>query len=366
MVIAAVATPIQNYPDAEAGAKAAARAINARGGIKGRQIEITVCNQQSNANVAAACARRAAEENFTAVVGEAHNLNAFTLPILTANKIPSIGLTPFGTVADWSSPYSFPLHAGNPGSTMGLVYAFKQLGQKRIAIVPIETATALAQAKLVKNTIGAAKLTYAGTIAIPQGITDYGPYAQRLREMRADAAIIIMGPAQTTPLVRTTASIGYRVRWGHNAGSIGEPEAASMGSLAEGMLIAGNYPSYHDTQFAGIRRFNEEMAAAGYKDDPIYFRQIGINAWLSVYAVQALAATMTGEINNLTLTAAANRKGRVYKLFDLIEWTPGDKGPVAFPRYTNDKQYFLTIKDGKIVDSTVKPLHPLKLQHFVR
>src|SRR5438128_12135544 len=46
MVIAPVATPIQNYPDAQAGAQAAAAAINKAGGIKGRQIELTFCNRQ--------------------------------------------------------------------------------------------------------------------------------------------------------------------------------------------------------------------------------------------------------------------------------------------------------------------------------
>lgn len=366
MVITAVGTPIQNYPDAEAGAKAAAQAINRRGGIKGRQLEILVCNQQSNANTAAACARRAAEEGVVAVVGESHNLNASTLPILQANAIPSIGLQPFATVVDWSNPYSFPLHAGSAGNTMGLVWGFKALGAKRIALVPQETATALAQAKLLRNTIKAARLTYAGVIPLPTGITDYSPYAQRLREMNADAVVMVAGFPSSLPFIRTAASVGIRPKWGHNAGTIGEPEAEQLGSLAEGMLLGANLPSYRQTTYRGIRVYNAEMRAAGYGSDPIHFRSIGINAWLAVYAVQALAQTMTGEITNRTLFAAANRKGRTYKLFDLVEWTPGDKGPAAFPRYTNDKQYFLTVNDGKIVASTLKPVNVLKLQRFNR
>src|SRR3989442_2729504 len=53
-VIAPVATPIQNYPDAQAGAEAAAQAINKAGGIRGRQIEIGFCNTQSAVNQAVA------------------------------------------------------------------------------------------------------------------------------------------------------------------------------------------------------------------------------------------------------------------------------------------------------------------------
>jgi ABC-type branched-subunit amino acid transport system substrate-binding protein len=366
MVITAVGTPIQNYPDAEAGAKAAAAAINRRGGIRGRQLEILVCNQQSNANTAAACARRAVEEKVAAVVGESHNLNAFTLPILAAAGIPSIGLQPFATVVDWSNPYSFPLHSGSLGNTMGLVWGFKALGAKRVALVPQETATALAQAKLLRNTLKAARLQYAGVIPLPTGISDYSPYVQRLREMNADTVIMVAGMPSSLPFIRTAASVGIRPHWGHNAGTVGEPEAETFGSLAEGMLLGSNLPSFRQTTYRGIRVFNAEMSAAGYGGDPIYLRSIGLNAWLSVYAVQALAQSMTGEIDNRSLFAAANRKGRTYKLFDLVEWAPGSRGPAAFPRYSNDRQYFLTIKDGKIVASPLKPLNVMKLQRFNR
>src|SRR5438034_11765619 len=81
-VLAPVATPIQNYPDAQAGAQAAAAAINKAGGIKGRQIEITFCNTQSQANVAVGCARQAVDDKATAVVGHISTLSTLEEPIL--------------------------------------------------------------------------------------------------------------------------------------------------------------------------------------------------------------------------------------------------------------------------------------------
>src|SRR5438034_9826610 len=80
-VIAPVATPIQNYPDAQAGAEAAAQAINKAGGIKGRQIEIGFCNTQSNVNQAVACARQAVEASAVAVVGHVDTFSALSIPI---------------------------------------------------------------------------------------------------------------------------------------------------------------------------------------------------------------------------------------------------------------------------------------------
>src|SRR4051794_10278770 len=67
MVIAPVATPIQNVPDAEAGAQAAAAAINKAGGINGRAIQIEFCNTRSAVNAATQCARQAVSDQVVAV-----------------------------------------------------------------------------------------------------------------------------------------------------------------------------------------------------------------------------------------------------------------------------------------------------------
>ena len=61
-VIAPVATPIENYPDAQAGVEGAAAALNKKGGIKGQQIQVKFCNTNSNANSATACGRQAVSD----------------------------------------------------------------------------------------------------------------------------------------------------------------------------------------------------------------------------------------------------------------------------------------------------------------
>src|SRR3954466_5422545 len=58
-----------NFPEHSVGLKAAVTAINKRGGIKGRQIQLSTCPDKQDQNTAAACARRAVSENPVAVVG---------------------------------------------------------------------------------------------------------------------------------------------------------------------------------------------------------------------------------------------------------------------------------------------------------
>ena len=53
MLIYTANSPAANSPEALAGAKAAAMAINSTGGIDGQQIQIIGCNDQFSANIAA-------------------------------------------------------------------------------------------------------------------------------------------------------------------------------------------------------------------------------------------------------------------------------------------------------------------------
>src|SRR5262245_53102293 len=56
-------------PEIPEGAIAAAKAINAKGGIKGRPVEIIRCDTKNDPNVATECGRRAVSEGVVAMVG---------------------------------------------------------------------------------------------------------------------------------------------------------------------------------------------------------------------------------------------------------------------------------------------------------
>ena len=109
-VIAPVATPIENYPDAQAGVEGAAAALNKKGGIKGQQIQVKFCNTNSNANSATrACGRQAVSDNATFVTGYLGTQSALIIPILSQANIPIIGSRSGGNPIDWTSPDNFPL-----------------------------------------------------------------------------------------------------------------------------------------------------------------------------------------------------------------------------------------------------------------
>jgi ABC-type branched-subunit amino acid transport system substrate-binding protein len=369
MVIAPVATPIQNYPDAFAGAQAAAAALNKKGGIKGRQVEILTCNTQSNANSATACARQAVSEGVLAVVGGISTLSTIEFPILQQGGIPSVGFQTSGNPVDWTNPMSYPFVGGSTASYMAAPFAFKKLGKKRLVIIFQDVPSAATNAKLVRNAARTAGMPVVGTLQLPGATTDFAPYVQRLRQMEPDSAIFINSPGVSGGMIRNSVALGVRPMWMHNTGSIGEPEAAQIGAPSEGMLLGSIFPSFRDTaRYPGIKRFVDEMRAAGKASDEINLKPLGINAWVSVYAVAEAATWVKGTLTPSSLNAAMRAQKKTVKIQGLVDWRPGAKGPAAFPRWTSIKVYWNTVKDGKIVawGSQLPPTDVLVALKYVR
>jgi branched-chain amino acid transport system substrate-binding protein len=91
--------------------KAAVAQINAAGGINGHPINITICDDQYNANVAQSCAEKAVAAHDVAVVNGEEDFSASVIPTLQAANTAFIGNL-VQTVQDATSPVSFPLTGG--------------------------------------------------------------------------------------------------------------------------------------------------------------------------------------------------------------------------------------------------------------
>jgi ABC-type branched-subunit amino acid transport system substrate-binding protein len=353
--IASVGSPIQNYPDIPAGAEAAVKALNAAGGINGHPVEFEMCNTQSDANRAVACARKAAQDKALAVVGQLDLFTAQTLPLLASANVPSVGINTPGNQTDVQHEIAFPLHAGAFANYKALPFGFAQRGVKRVAVLAADVPSALFDADLVEESTEQAGLKFAGTIKIPTtGVTDYAPFAQQLKKLNADGVALITTPAQTQAMMKTNASIGLDVQYGHNGFSFGESEAATLGDTAEGILLASPFPDARETEVPAVKAFVDEMTAAG-KTKPIELRPAGFNAWLSVHAVATIAKDLGEDVTGETLKAALGKATGV-DLKGLIQWSPGTTGPKGYEKVSNWKAYFVTIKDGQLTGADIDPV----------
>lgn len=367
-VIAPVATPIENYPDAQAGVDGAAAALNKKGGIKGQQIEVKFCNTNSNANSATACARQAVSDRATFVTGYLGTQSALIIPILQQANIPIIGSRSGGNPIDWTNPDNFPIAGGSASNYQALPFALKKLGKKRLFVSYQDVPSAATNAKNVIRAAKIAKIPIAGSMVLPGATTDFTPYVQKLRDANPDAVMFINSPGVSGGLMRAADALGVKPVWVHNAGSIGEPEAAQIGGPANGMLIGTDLPSFRDTQYPGIKHFLADMKAAGKDGDPVNLKVTGISTWATVQAVRLLAPNVKGAITNTSLLAALRAQKKPINVEGFLDWRPGVKGPAALPRWNIMQNYFVTIKNGQAVSwgKNLPPIDLIKSLGFVR
>lgn len=368
MVIAPVNNPIQSFPSIEPAAKVAADEINAEGGIKGEKVEILFCNTASEVNKAKDCAREAVQQHVAAVVGQIDIFTTQDVPILQQAGIPDVGLSSNGNPIAYQSPDVFPLQAGTLGSYVAQPVAAKQVGKHSIAVAAANVPSALVDAEEIEKVAKEVGVKYTGTVEVPDtGVSDYSPYAQKIASGHPEAVVNILSPAPDLGILKSAQSIGLTPQWMNVTQAFGEQEASQAGGLGEGMLIASPFPSVRSTQYPLIKTFDEQMEAHGISPQETAATtyphwMLGINGWLSVWAVDKAAQSISGPLTASSLTSAMNKETNL-ELPGGFKWSPATPGPKGFPRVSNWTQYFITIKNGK--EETVSSIKPVNGAKYV-
>jgi len=365
MGVASVGAALSNYPDVEAGAAAAVKAINDDGGVNGHMLEYSFCNTNGDANKASECLRAAVEHEVAAVVGRADIFSETTTGILEAAGIPDLGIFASGAIADATSPMSFPMTSGNFGTYLAAGYAAKAVDAESFAIVAVDVALAHTQADLAAAAAADAGYDDVQIIYVPaQGITDYAPFAQQLAETEAEFALTMLGPARTQSFYKATNAMGLETRLLTTAYSFSDAEAQGTGAAADGTWASSPFPNPVDTSNAGIAKYDEELTAAGFGDDPALRRPAGLNAWLAVHAAALIAEGIDGDVTAAKMLAALEKTTDL-DVEGIISWSPSELGASGdFPRLPASPIHILEFRDGSLtatdLDTIPDPISSLR------
>ena len=138
MVIAGTG-PGTTGADIVPGAHAAVEAINARGGVNGRKLEMEHCDPKNDPNRAGACARKAAEdETILVTVGNALLSGGEQVnPVLEKAGLAAIATKAYGP-SDWNSPNVFTVEGGGPSGASGAAVILAAKGAKTFTIVSLQ------------------------------------------------------------------------------------------------------------------------------------------------------------------------------------------------------------------------------------
>ncbi len=329
-----------NTPAVLEGAQAAAEAINGRGGIQGRPVEIVDCNTRADPNGASECARQAASE-AVAVVGMLSSLEASVLPILAESSIPNIGVIPVSTEA-LMSPTAFPLNGGAPTRVIGTARAIVDQGAQHLAVIHLDNPNAAAFVPLINEGIADTGITVENTVSVPIGAPDVSSYVASALEGDIDGVALFLLTPDMVKVVQAIEASGNRDAYTVAAvTSEAERLVEALAGGGEGLIsVASNLlPSQTDVE--QIAQYDEEMEAIGALPS-----ERGVNSWASVYLFEQAAADLATIDSASILDALSNMDNfdsGVYAPMDFT--TPVDAIP-GLTRLFNPTQQYIHVEGG--------------------
>jgi ABC-type branched-subunit amino acid transport system substrate-binding protein len=273
------------FPEIADGAKAAAEAVNAAGGVNGHKIQVDSCNDEGDPNVAATCGRKAVQGGYAAVLNSTSLYSASFMPLLEAGKVPAVGSTPL-TPPDFTSPVTFPIGGGNPLDYGGVGYLSAKDGCKNAGIIR-DTAAAVDS-----TTMGIEKGFEAGggnpiqTVVKASGESaDFAAPVSQITSSDVDCLLLAEAPAAVARIVGTVRQ-SAKPTLPISTLSAAFPEALvkSLGKAAEGVQVNSSFavPSETDTPtfWADMTKYAPNAPKSGQ----------ALVGWAGVQVVKQVAA----------------------------------------------------------------------------
>jgi ABC-type branched-subunit amino acid transport system substrate-binding protein len=332
-------------------ANAYADYINARGGIAGRPLEVTVCDEQFDPAVATTCARQAVDEEMVSIVGSFTFFAESIVPVIAESSITWFGACCPITPSELTSPYSFNI-GNQPMYAVGAVKKAVDDGCEAINAVIIDGAQIFIPP--MENAMANLGQSFGEVVILPPTAQDYS----------AEVAQATSGADCVISIISETPFITWNTAWAQSGteaqqygpqGNLNEISAAGNEEATNGNIIAGMYPDISTEPWAEYRVALEEAGLDLTEQD--YNSLGGMGTWAAFVGFTQIAETIEGDITAESFYEAASNtseldlNGMVPVLDFTQEWTDGLEG---YQRLFNRSAVYSELQDGKVVPLTTE------------
>jgi len=330
-------------------AKAYADYINARGGIAGRPLEVTVCDEQFDPAVATTCARQAVDEGMVSVVGSFTFFAESIVPVLAESDITWFGACCPITPSELTSPYSFNI-GNQPMYAVGAVKKAVDDGCENINAVIIDGAQIFIPP--MENAMANLGKKFGDVIILPPTAQDY---SAEVAQATTNADCVIGIISETPYITWNTAwtQSGTDARQYGPQGNLNEVSAKGNEESTDGDIIVGMYPDISTEPWAEYRTALDE---AGLDTSALDYNSLGgMGTWAAYVAFTKIAESIQGDITAKSFFDAASKtsnldlNGMVPVLDFTKEWTDGLDG---YQRLFNRSVVYSKLENGKVVPLT--------------
>ena len=332
-------------------ANAYADYINAHGGIAGRPLEVTVCDEQFDPAVAATCARQAVEEGMVSIVGSFTFFAESIVPVIAESDITWFGACCPITPSELTDPHSFNI-GNQPMYAVGAVKKAVDDGCQNINAVIIDGAQIFIPP--MENAMANLGKEFGDVIILPPTAQDY---SAEVAQATTDADCVIGIISETPYITWNTAwtQSGTEARQYGPQGNLNEVSARGNEEATDGDIIVGMYPDISTDPWAEYRTALDDAGLDLSEHD--YNSLGGMGTWAAYTAFAQIAETIEGDLTAASFyEAAANTSeldlnGMVPVLDFTTEWTDGLEG---YERLFNRSVVYSQLENGKVVPLTTE------------
>lgn len=296
MEISGTTGPVAEGLLARPGIQAAVMAINAAGGIRGHQVDLVLCDDQSQLATAAQCANQAASDSsIIATVSDNTQMTPAIDPVLEKAKIASIGGIPY-TPSDFTSPILFPTEGGGLAITAGMNEFPARMGDKKIVLMVFDTSGGAAATAFVNGELKSLYNQNVDAVLVPASTLDITSSVAAAIAKHPDAVALAL------PQSLSVAAINELRAQGYGGMIIGPAEALPPAVLEHvnnpgKLYVSGSY-SYSSP---GYRTFRSEMA----KYQPsAQVNDYALSAWLPMHMFADVMSNSTQPLTRDGVLAA--------------------------------------------------------------
>jgi len=335
------------YENIAVTANLAADYINANGGINGRPLEVTVCDEQFDAAIAASCAREAVEQGAVSIVGSFTYFAEAIVPVIAESDMTWFGACCPISPSELSDPHSFPM-GNQPMYAVGEVKAAVEDGCENINAVIAEGADAIFRTPM-ENAMTAYGRTFNDVIITPTIAQDY---SAEVAQATTDVDCIVVVMSETPFLTWNTAlqQAETDVKQYGNQGNLNAISAKGAEEVTDGNIISGMYPDISTAPWDEYRKTLEEN---DIDQEALDFNSLGgMGTWAAYMGFAQIASTIEGDVTAASFfeaasnTTALDLDGMVPVLDFTQEWTDGLPG---YNRLFNRSVVYSKLDNGQVV-----------------
>ncbi|MFC5745331.1 ABC transporter substrate-binding protein [Actinomadura rugatobispora] len=355
-LITPVDTSSNSYDDAVSGTRAAVAAINTAGGVNGKKLELDFCNEKTDPNAAAACARKAESGDQIATVGLfSTNMQSVLPQFKTLPNIAPFALTP----AEIACPTCYTFDSFSMGAFMSAADLASQAGVKSATIVTFDVPVSHEVQEATKRQMEAAGITVADVIYVPPTTSDLSSYAQKVKEIGHEGLLPMVTAQGAYSLLQALRQIDFQPTLITNDNQVPPANIAKLGDFIEGARLGLAVPPVSAAdKIPGVKKFVADMKAAEEAGDKNAADRsaLAMHCWLAVYAVAEIAKGVDGDVNRRSFTDALKSAKDVGLQGILPPWTPTAKSPKRVPPgMVQPLVYFGVVENGVLVLSNDDP-----------